>query len=289
MDTNLSGKILGINDQVSGFWLNLKSTDHNFAVVDILFVAVIIYYGYILFKETRAIRIIYGILFLAIVMLIGQILQLTALNFVLRYLVTMILVAIPIVFQPELRAALERLGRAKIVTDFANLKRSEISMVVETIVKVSKTLANNKIGALMVITQKTGLRDIIEKGVRLDAEVSAELLISIFTPNTPLHDGAVIISGNKIMSAKCTLPLSDDEFDFSIGTRHRAAIGLSSQSDAIVIVVSEERGTISLAYNGQLSRAISPKELEDFILAIIQQKSNQKNDQKFKVNKISKE
>lgn len=289
MDTNLSGKILGINDQVSGFWLNLKSTDHNFALVDILFVAVIIYYGYILFKETRAIRIIYGILFLAIVMLIGQILQLTALNFVLRYLVTMILVAIPIVFQPELRAALERLGRAKIVTDFANLKRSEISMVVETIVKVSKTLANNKIGALMVITQKTGLRDIIEKGVRLDAEVSAELLISIFTPNTPLHDGAVIISGNKIMSAKCTLPLSDDEFDFSIGTRHRAAIGLSSQSDAIVIVVSEERGTISLAYNGQLSRAISPKELEDFILTIVQQKSNKNNDQKFKVNKISKE
>ncbi|EKD56992.1 MAG: protein of unknown function DUF147 [uncultured bacterium] len=290
MGDELGGKILGASDQVTNFWLNLNFKNNPFAVLDILLVALIIYWGYLLIKETRAIRIFYGILMLALVMLLGQVLQLSAINFVLKYLVTMILVAIPIVFQPELRAFLEKLGRARIVTDFTHLRKSELDLVVDDIVKSAKLLAKNKTGALIVLAQKTGLKDFIETGIRLDSKLTPELLLTIFHPKTPLHDGAVIIGGNKVIAAGCTLPLSEDQFDYSIGTRHRAAAGLSEQTDAVIIVVSEERGTISVAYNGQLSREVSPKELEDFILAILHQKpSNKTKDENLEVKKLEEE
>lgn len=273
MVDGLDGKILGASDQISNFWLNLSIKENPFAILDILLVALILYWGYLIIKETKAIRILYGILILALIMLIGQVLQLSALNFILKYIITMIVVAIPIVFQPELRAFLEKLGRAKIVADFNHLRRSEVENVVSDIVKTAKILAKNNTGALIVLAQKTGLKDYIETGVRINAEFSPELVLTIFHPKTPLHDGAVIVSGNKVIAAGCTLPLSEDQFDYNIGTRHRAAVGISEQTDAIVIVVSEERGTISIAYNGQLSTEISPKELEDFILTILHNKS----------------
>lgn len=283
----MQGKILGVTDQVTNLWSGLSFKDNPYALLDIFIVTLLIYWGYLLIKETKAIRIIYGILLLGILMLLGQVFKLSALNFILQYLITMIIVAIPIVFQPELRAALEKLGRTRIVTDFNMLKNNEIGTIVEQIIKTVKILAKNKTGALIVLAQKTGLRDVVETGIKISGEISSDLLISIFYPKNPLHDGAVIIGGNKIIAASCTLPLSDEEFDFNIGTRHRAAAGLSSQTDAIVIVVSEEKGTISVAFNGQLSREISPKELEDFILTILQQKSNQKDEQ-VKVKKMEK-
>lgn len=283
----MQGKILGVTDQVTNLWSGLSFKDNPYTLLDIFIVSLLIYWGYILIKETKAIRIIYGILLLGILMLLGQVFRLSALNFILKYLITMIIVAIPVVFQPELRAALEKLGRTRIVADFHLLKKNEIAKIVEQIIKTVKILAKNKTGALIVLAQKTGLRDIIETGVRIGGEISSDFLISIFYPKNPLHDGAVIIGGDKVIAASCTLPLSDEEFDFNIGTRHRAAVGLSSQTDAIVIVVSEEKGTISVAFNGQLSREISSKELEDFILTILQQKSSQKEDQ-VKINKMEK-
>lgn len=277
MGADLSGKILGINDQVNGLWANLNFKETPFAILDIFLVALIIYWGYLLIKETKAIRILYGILMLALLMLIGQLLQLGALNYILKYLVTMIIVAVPVVFQPELRASLEKLGRANIVTDFTNLRKNELSLVIIDIVKSVKIMSTNKIGALIVLQQKTGLKDYIDTGTKIDARLSPELILTIFHPKSALHDGAIIVSGNKIVAAGCTLPLSEDHFDYTIGTRHRAAVGLSEQTDAIIVVISEESGSISLAYNGQLSREISPKELEDFILTILYPKTKNKN------------
>lgn len=272
MENITTGKIAGITEQVQYFWQGLDFWHSPYAILDIILVALILYWGYLLLKETRAMRIMYGIVILALVFLAGRVFNLAALNFILKYLMTMIVVAIPVVFQPELRAMLERLGRAKIISDFSNLRRTEIKQILEEILHAAETLSKNKIGALMVIAQKTGLREYTEKGTKLEAIVSEDLLLSIFTPNTPLHDGAVIISGSKILAAGCTLPLAEDRFDFSVGTRHRAALGLSQQSDAIIIVVSEEKGSVSLAYNGVLSRDIGLDRLEQLVLEILEQK-----------------
>lgn len=267
-----SGKIAGITDQIQYFWQSLDFFKNPFAILDILLVALILYLVYLLLKETRALRILYGIFILAVIFFVGKFFQLAALNYVLQYLFTMIIVAIPIVFQPELRAFLEKVGRAQIIGDFANLKRKEIAQVIEEITGAVDILSHNKIGALIVLAQKTGLREYIETGTKLDASVTQDLILSIFTPKTPLHDGAVIISGDKIIAAGCTLPLSEERYNFTIGTRHKAAIGLSQQSDAIIIVVSEERGSISLAYNGILSQNLDLERLEQLILEIMQQK-----------------
>lgn len=272
MENIASGKIAGIADQIQYFWQGLDFWRSPLAILDILLVGLILYWGYLLLKETRAMRILYGIAILALIFLLGRIFQLSALNFILKYLITMIIVAIPVVFQPELRALLERLGRAQIIDDFTSLKRREISQIVQEIIEAVEVLSKNKIGGLIVISQRTGLKDIINGGTRLDARMNKDLLLSIFTPNSPLHDGAVIISGNKLIAASCTLPLAEDKFDFSIGTRHRAAVGLSQQSDAIIIVVSEETGAIALAYNGVLSKDLSKDKLEEMILEILQQK-----------------
>lgn len=283
---NLNGKILGVTDQISSYWSGINFGEKPFIILDILLVSVIIYWAYLIIKETRAMRILYGILILIILFLIGQIFQLSTLNFMLRYLVTMILVAIPIVFQPELRSALERLGRTRIVGEFAMLKKNEISLVIADIVQAVKLLAKSHVGALIVLAQKTGLRDIIEKGKKINAAVTPDLLVTIFTPQTPLHDGAVIISGNKIIAASCMLPLSEDEFSYNIGSRHRAAVGLTNQTDAIVIVVSEETGGISVAFNGQLSRDLAPKELEEFLMNLLQKKATTK-DEDIKTHRLS--
>ncbi len=272
MDGLYSGKIAGITTQIQYFWQSLDFFKNPFAILDIVLVALILYLGYLLLKETRALRIVYGIFILAIIFFVGKFFQLAALNYVLQYLFTMIIVAIPIVFQPELRAFLEKVGRAQIIGDFASLKRKEIAQVIKEITGAVDILSHNKIGALIVLTQKTGLREYIETGTKLDATVTQDLILSIFTPKTPLHDGAVIISGNKIIAAGCTLPLSEERYNFTIGTRHKAAIGLSQQSDAIIIVVSEERGSISLAYNGILSQNLDLERLEQLILEIMQQK-----------------
>lgn len=272
MEDILSGKVAGLSDTISYFWHSLDFKSNPFIVLDILIVALLLYWGYIFLKETRAMRILYGILILALIFLLGRILQLDTLNFILKYAITMIVVAIPIVFQPELRSALERLGRAEIVSEFAQLRRSEMVSVIQEIIQATKLLSKNKVGALIVLVRHTGLRDYIETGVEVNAKVSSEMILTIFSPKSPMHDGALIVSGNKIVAASCTLPLADVQYDFTLGTRHRAAIGLSMQTDALVIVVSEERGMISLASNGVLSRDLTAQKLEDLLIKLLRQK-----------------
>ncbi|OGD56425.1 TIGR00159 family protein [Candidatus Berkelbacteria bacterium RBG_13_40_8] len=246
--------------------------EHPFEILDVLLVAILIYWVYLLLKETRAMRILYGIAVLAIIMLLGRLLQLQTLNFILTYVLAGLVVAIPVVFQPELRAALERLGRTRFVGEFGKLKKYEIANIVLEIISAVDFLSKNRQGAIIVLTRQTGLRDIIQTGVRLDAQVTRQLLINIFAPKTPLHDGAVIISGDKVIAANCWLPLPEQEFNFDLGTRHRAAAGITSETDAIVIVVSEETGKISLAVGGNLTIDLTSAQIKEFLINLLQHK-----------------
>jgi diadenylate cyclase len=261
------GQILGAADQASYFWDSLRLSFTPFMVIDILIVALFVYWIYVFLKETRAMRIVYGFLFLAALAIIGRLFNLILLNWILKYLMTMLVVAIPVVFQPELRGVLERLGRARFISDLGSLSRYNLSKLVDELVSAAEVLAAQKIGALIVIQRKTGLKEYISNGIDLEARVSAELLLSIFFPKSPLHDGATIISGDKIVAAGCTLPINESPLEYmNLGTRHKSALSLSEQSDAVIIVVSEETGQISLAVDGQLSRRISIETLKTQLL-----------------------
>ncbi|MCA9388327.1 diadenylate cyclase CdaA [Candidatus Berkelbacteria bacterium] len=216
--------------------------------------ALLLYSAYLLVRETRALRILYGIFVLGVIYLIGQIFNLVALNFILRSVFAVTLVAIPVVFQPELRAALERLGRGQVLSSLRSSRRSTLEYGLEELIREIKILAKSKVGALMVFERSTGLKDLIDTGVSLNADLSAELVDSIFNRKSPLHDGAIIIRGNKILAASVFLPLTEEVEDSSLGTRHRAALGLSKETDALVVTVSEETGRISLANRGRLER-----------------------------------
>lgn len=258
------GQVLGISNEVVSALGHFNLYDNPFAFIDILIVSLLFYWIYFFLRETRAMRILYGIAVLGILLVLGRLLDLTLLNFVMRYLVASILVAIPIVFQPELRAALERLGRTRFVSsNLALARRFDPHSTIETVVKTVIGLSRRKVGALIVLAGQTGLRDFIETGVELNADLSRELLWNIFTPKTPLHDGAVIIIGNKIAAASARLPLSEEQYAETMGTRHRAAIGLSAQTDALAIVVSEESGRVSMASGGVLIQDLTEKALRE--------------------------
>lgn len=223
-------------------------------ILDIFLVAFIVYGVYRLIQETRALRILYGFLVLGAVYLLARWLNLLALKFVLESAVAIIVVAIPVVFQPELRAALERIGRGDFVQSFRSGNRSTRSGFIADLVKTAQVLSEQRIGALIVIERQTGLRDFATTGVALDALLSPEALITIFTPKSPLHDGAVIVRNSRIVAASVFLPLTDEAQDISLGTRHRAALGISKETDAVVLVVSEETGRVSLVVDGKLTR-----------------------------------
>lgn len=230
---------------------------HN--LVDIALVASIIYVVLRLFRDTLAIQLIRGMLLIAVVIavviaLITQTVELTAFNWLLRGSATVLIVAIPVIFQPELRRALERVGRTAPWLS----RRSEsmdIQRFINDVVQASEQLAERKHGALMVFEGATGLGDAIERAVKIDGELTNQLVLTIFYPNTALHDGAIIIRGNRVMAAGCVLPLTErDLADTQLGTRHRAAIGITEQTDAMSVVVSEETGAISVARNGRILR-----------------------------------
>ena len=224
-------------------------------VVDITLVALIFYLLLRLLRGTQAIQLIRGLLLIALVLaVISRSMQLTAFNWLLTNSAQVFLVAIPVIFQPELRRALERIGRSTpwIMrrTDSTNTQR-----LISEVVRAVESMSERKHGALMVFEGSTGLAESIERGVPINAEVSSELLTTIFFPNTALHDGAVIIRGDTLIAASVVLPLTGrDLSDSQLGTRHRAAIGISEQSDAMSVVVSEETGAISVARNGRILR-----------------------------------
>ena len=239
-------------------WPNLISASLSrldfMAVLDIVLVAALFYGLLRLLRGTTAMALLRGILILGVLaFIVSNFLRLTMFSWLLRNSVTVLLVAIPILFQPELRRALERIGRASVVGPTAGTGSQQL---IEILCDTVERLATSQIGALIVLERETGLRQYTETGVPLDSTVSVELLVSIFFPNSPLHDGAVIIHENRVLAAGCVLPLTDNNATgiFALGTRHRAAIGITEGTDAIAIVVSEETGTISVASNGRIVR-----------------------------------
>ncbi|SCJ98101.1 DNA integrity scanning protein DisA [uncultured Clostridium sp.] len=247
------------------------------SIVDILVVAFIFYKGYMLIKETRAEQLLKGIAFIIILIPISGLLNLTMLNFILNKTLTIGVLSVVIIFQPEIRRALEHLGRSAFedVHGFEDSEKRNI--YVKEIVTAVSNLAETKTGALIVIEQSTGLAEITATGTILDARISANLLENIFVVNTPLHDGATIIGKNKILASGCVLPLTGNkDINKKLGTRHRAAIGLSEISDSIVIIVSEETGTISLAINGRLTRNYDKEKLRVILLKIMEHREEKK-------------
>ena len=227
-------------------------------VADIFIVAAILYKIYEMLADTRAITLIKGLLVLLLLTVVCGFLQLHVISWLLQKSLTLIFVALPIVFQPELRRALEHLGQGGFIGRSVLLDDNEAKSVVDELVTTVKTLSSTKTGALIVIEQSMGLNDISDKGVQIDGLVSANFLLNVFIVNTPLHDGAAIIRGKRLVAAACVLPLTEKRnLSTELGTRHRAALGLSEQCDALIVVVSEETGTISIAQEGHMIRHLN--------------------------------
>jgi len=225
------------------------------SLVDVTLVAVFIFILLRLFRGTAATQLLRGVLLVTLVVAaLSQVVDLPAFNWLLRNSIPMVLVAIPVIFQPELRRALERLGRSAPLFSRRGDSAGAQNLIAE-VVKTVDFLSQRQHGALVVFEGVTGLAEVVDRGTRLDAELTFELLATIFFPNTPLHDGAVVVRGDRVVAAGCILPLTDrDLMDSQLGTRHRAAMGISEQSDALVVVVSEETGKISVARNGRIVR-----------------------------------
>jgi diadenylate cyclase len=236
------------------------------SILDILLVALVFYGLLRLFQGTQAVPLLRGILVVALVAAVASS-RLTAFNWLIRQALPTILVAIPVIFQPELRRALERLGRSTPLLG-RGARESVAQQVIQEVVRAVESFSRERIGALIVLEGDTGLEEHIETGQRIDARVSARLLATIFHPGTPLHDGAVIIRGDQIVAAGCVLPLTSRVLpDGSLGTRHRAAVGITEQNDALTVVVSEETGIISVARAGRIARRLDGQRLRRVLQA----------------------
>jgi len=245
------------------------------SAIDIIVVAVVFYQFYMLIKRTRAVQLVKGVMVLLVVSLLANYFNLITISWLLNKMWQMFVIAIPVVFQPELRKALEQLGRGSFFTSHPLLPGVDnLEQVVEELVRCSQVLSKNRIGALIVLERKTGVQDFVETGIKIDGVVSSEFMVNIFIPNTPLHDGAVIIRGDRVAAAGCFLPLSvNPNIQKDLGTRHRAAIGLTEITDALCIVVSEETGAISVGIDGALTRFMDEKMLRELLLRELQIKN----------------
>ncbi len=239
----------------------------NFAdLIDILIVALIIYAVLMLTKGTRGSAVFKGLMLLLVVVGVSNLLGLTALNWLLMTVVNNGAVVLVILFQPELRKALEQIGRGHLFEKKRHDTPDDSERIVEEITQCLMNLSRRRVGALLVFERKTGLKDVMETGIAIDADISGALLENIFEPNTPLHDGAVVIRGTRVAAAACILTLTEGSgISHDLGTRHRAAIGVSETTDATVLIVSEETGIISLARGGKLVRHLDEKALKDIL------------------------
>jgi len=241
------------------------------SALDIALVALVFFFALQLVRGTQAVQLLRGVIILAVILLLlGNALRLPAFGWLVRTAIPALLVALPVIFQPELRRALERLGRAG--TFLGNTARqSAAETVITETVAACQRLAERRHGALVILERETGLQDFIDTGVHLNAEISSELLQTIFFPNTLLHDGAAIVRGDRIVAAACILPLTSGFLaDRRLGLRHRAAIGITEATDAIAVVVSEERGSVSIAHNGRMIRRLDAQRLEAVLRAFYQ-------------------
>lgn len=236
-------------------------------LVEILIVAFLLYRILLVIQRTRAMQILLGVLLLAFSYGIARLLDLILIRTLLETLFQYGAIAALVVFQPELRSALARLGQSRMIRAF---QRLEGSRVTDEVVEAAERLSRNKVGAIIVIEQEVGLDEYAQTGSAVEARVSAEMLTTIFTPYSPLHDGAVLISGDVIKTAGAILPLTQSTVpDRSLGTRHRAALGLSEETDAVVIVVSEETAQISVAIRGRLERDVDPERLRSILSGVL--------------------
>lgn len=229
-------------------------------VVDIFIVLIIFYTIYKIFKNTRAERIFYGFIILGIMFFLSSFFNLYLLNFILGISFFVLTIAMPIVFQPELRSALEKLGRTGIKR--IGTKKGKEDKTLKIIIDSVSFMAKNKIGSIIIIEGKTGLKEHTKSGISIDGEISKDLLVSCFITQGPLHDGAVLIKDNRLVSASLILPLSESDQVLTMGTRHRAGLGLSEISDAKVIITSEKTGEISFAKSGNFEKNIPLEKLK---------------------------
>lgn len=262
------------SENILGYFQNLKGNPFELItlVIDLAIVIFLLYYFFKAVKGSRAWQLIKGIALLLVATWISGFLNLKIVNAILTAIMNIGLIAIIVIFQPELRRALEQLGTNKF-TKFLGLDSDLAVKTKEDIYKVviaTEELAKTKTGALIVLERDINIQDIVNTGVPMNAEVSPQLLVNIFVPKTPLHDGAVVISNNKIAAAACVLPLSDEvDVGKGLGTRHRAAIGISKESDAIVVVVSEETGKVSVAKDGTLIADVREDVLKKILISNI--------------------
>lgn len=225
------------------------------SVVDIGIVAYLFYRILILMRGTRAAQLLKGLVLLLVFSVVASFLKLDMVNWIMDKLWIAFAVALPIVFQPELRRILEQIGRGSFFRADSLTAREASEVIINEVVQAASIMSLSKTGALMVITRETGIKEYLQTGVPIDSVISASLLVNIFVPNTPLHDGAVIITDGRISHAACFLPLSDNPgLSNQLGTRHRAGIGITEVSDALTVIISEETGTISTASEGKISR-----------------------------------
>lgn len=252
----------------NSFWNNFSEMIFRMNIsdiIDIVIVAYIFYKIYMFIKDTRSEQVLKGMVVLLVATKISEILKLHALNWILVNTLTVGFIAIIIIFQPELRAGLEHIGRTKfnfITKGNGNSSEETLNKSIEEIVEALYSLSRQKIGALVIIERQTKIGEIIGTGTIIDADISRQLLINMFIPNTPLHDGAVVIRDSKIKAAACFLPLTESkDLSKDLGTRHRAAVGISEVSDCLSLIVSEETGDVSISKAGKLYRSISKERL----------------------------
>ena len=244
-------------------------------LVDIFVVAVAVYYFMMAIRGTRAVQLVKGILVIVVIYMTSSLLRLHTLNYILSALVQVAMFGVIVIFQPELRTLLEKMGRLKVgyvlgIAADPYGERQDMETLIDNIARASAEMSKTHTGALIVIERHTRLGEYMNSGTPLNAIVSTELLKNIFVPNTPLHDGAVIIRDNRIITAGCVLPLTaNTNLTSELGTRHRAALGLSEASDALVIVVSEETGKISIAVNGSLTRNLTELTLKKALTKLL--------------------
>ncbi|MBR6528994.1 MAG: diadenylate cyclase CdaA [Firmicutes bacterium] len=251
------------------FFNNIVSSIGVTDILDIAIVAFLVYKVLGFIRETRAEQLAKGLLVLVVVTLLSDIFHLYTLHWILSNLMTVGLLALVVLFQPELRRALEKLGRSKLINIAGDVNKEEAKKIVTDISKAVEAMSASRTGALMVIEKETALNDIVETGTVIDAAISAEMIGNIFYEGAPLHDGAMIIRGGRLYAAGCVLPLTQNKkLGKELGTRHRAGIGITEASDALVIIVSEETGVISLAQNGELTRFVDVKRIEKILLGL---------------------
>ena len=242
------------------------------AAVDIFLVAVAVFLLLYLVRTTQAVPLLRGVLLLmAIIGLLSTVFQLRGFSWLLLQALPALLVAIPVIFQPELRRALERVGRVGALPTPGAREKARIEAMIEATVLACRSLAARRYGALIILERETGLQEYVDSGVELNADYSVELLLTIFDPHTPLHDGGVIVRGGRILAAACVLPLTTAFLaDRRLGLRHRAGIGVTEATDAIAMIVSEERGSISIAHNGRIIRRLDADRLGAVLRAFYQ-------------------